>query len=60
MTGRSRLLATPEYFLILMNLFLFLTTVLLKDVHLYFMLQLQLCKLIGGRKDQMIDLGTLL
>lgn len=43
-----------------MNLFLFLTTVLLKDVHLYFMLQLQLCNLIGGRKDQMIDLGTLL
>lgn len=49
MTGRSRLLATPEYFVILMDLFQVLTTVLVKDVHLYFMLKLRCLQLIGGR-----------
>ena len=59
MVGRSRLLATLEYFLILVDLFLFLTSVFLKDVHFYFMLQPQLCFLIGRSEDQMIVLRTL-
>lgn len=59
MAEHSRLLATLKYFLILMDLFLFLTSVFLKDVHLYFMLQPQLCLLIGRTEDQMIVLRTL-
>lgn len=54
MTGHSPLPATLQYFLTLMNLFLILTSVLLKDEHLYFTLQLQPCDPIGGNKDQMI------
>ena len=54
MTGRRPLLANMQYFLVLMNLFLFLSSVLLKDEHLYFILLLQPCKPIGGNKDQMI------
>lgn len=60
MTGRSRLLASLDYFLILMNRFLFLTSGLLKDVHLYFMLQLLHCNPIGGCEDQMIVCRILL
>lgn len=54
MTGRSPLPATLQYFLVLIYLFLILTRVLLKDEHLYFILQLQPCDPIGGNKDQMI------
>lgn len=56
MTSCRRLHTTLEYFLILVDLFLFLTSVFLKDVHLYFMLQPQLCLLIGRSKDQMMVL----
>lgn len=49
MTGRGRLPATLEYFVILMDLFRVLTTGLVKDVHLYFMLKLRRLQLIGGR-----------
>lgn len=53
-TGRSLLFATLQYFVTPMNLFLFLTRVLLKDVHLDLTLQLQPCNPIGGNEDQMI------
>lgn len=54
MTGCSPLHATLQYFLALIKLFLILTTVLQKDEHLYFILQLQPSNPIGGNKDQMI------